>query len=336
MVPIEFKKNEYDPFIDFIKGFCIISVVLTHSLPSIAKDYSLFYLWGGMAVPLFLMIQVFHTYKKGFDSKKKILSFKIVKRIVFPFLITQCAILSLKLIRHPEESSVFLQNILHGGQGPGSYYPWLYLEFAIVLWLLRPLFRNFSFKAIIVFTTVVSIALEFVSSYVDFSPAVYRLLFFRYFFLIALAIDWIYNGIVLDAKRLVLSVVSIGAACLFYIKTPNLEPFFFDNAWTVYHWICYFSSAYLLVHILKKVHILLLGKGPRASSFIEACGKSSYEIFLFQMFIFTSIRKEWFSFTSMPSANFICWFIFVNSVSIVPIVLFKKFYRKKDCQNGMR
>ena len=61
-------KKGYDPFIDFVKGFCILSVVLTHSLPVWLQQHTLFSLWGGMAVPLFLMIQVFHAYKSWIKS----------------------------------------------------------------------------------------------------------------------------------------------------------------------------------------------------------------------------------------------------------------------------
>ena len=35
----------YDPFIDFMKGVCIILVVLTHSLPDNVQDHILSPLW---------------------------------------------------------------------------------------------------------------------------------------------------------------------------------------------------------------------------------------------------------------------------------------------------
>ena len=61
------RRDGYDPFIDFVKGVCIVLVVLTHCLPDIVQFYVLFPLWGRPAVPLFLIIQVLHTYKEGLD-----------------------------------------------------------------------------------------------------------------------------------------------------------------------------------------------------------------------------------------------------------------------------
>ena len=64
---VVFKRSGYDSFIDFLKGICILLVLLDHSL-SLIKEYSLFAIWGRPAVPIFLLIQVFHAYKRGVDN----------------------------------------------------------------------------------------------------------------------------------------------------------------------------------------------------------------------------------------------------------------------------
>lgn len=69
MLPITLQKEGYDPFIDYLKGVCIFLVVLAHCLPH--TEYILFPLWGDQAVPLFLLIQVFHAYKHGVDEAVK-------------------------------------------------------------------------------------------------------------------------------------------------------------------------------------------------------------------------------------------------------------------------
>ena len=61
---LSLKKNEYDPFIDYIKGFCILSVIILHSTPVSVLKASLGCLWISMCVSLFLLVQVFHAYKK--------------------------------------------------------------------------------------------------------------------------------------------------------------------------------------------------------------------------------------------------------------------------------
>ncbi len=49
-------------FIDFLKGLCIIAVVFTHNLPDSIMKGTVFIAWGGMAVPLFLLIQSYHIF----------------------------------------------------------------------------------------------------------------------------------------------------------------------------------------------------------------------------------------------------------------------------------
>lgn len=85
---ITFNKVGYDPRIDFTKGVCILLVVLTHCIPEPMQLAVLFPLWGLPAVPLFLMIQVFHCYKK--NESPRMCSFKkLWKRIILPFVFTE-------------------------------------------------------------------------------------------------------------------------------------------------------------------------------------------------------------------------------------------------------
>ena len=84
-----FNKTGYDPFITFMKGYAILCVLLAHALPN--PDATGYALWGGMQVPLFLLIQVFHSFKK-----KPLFSFaKLMKRVVLPFLLIQLVLIAL-------------------------------------------------------------------------------------------------------------------------------------------------------------------------------------------------------------------------------------------------
>ncbi len=77
-------KVGYEPFIDFLKGLCILWVICEHCMPLPA--YVLFGYWGKMAVPVFLIIQSFHMYKKNNLALPGITN--LYKRILQPFLIT--------------------------------------------------------------------------------------------------------------------------------------------------------------------------------------------------------------------------------------------------------
>ena len=82
------KKDGYDPFIDFLKGVCIIFVIINHCMPEIIMKYSGFMFWGVSAVPIFLLIQVFHAYKRGCNNTKVNYK-KIWNKIALPFFICQ-------------------------------------------------------------------------------------------------------------------------------------------------------------------------------------------------------------------------------------------------------
>ena len=247
---VQLKKQGYDPYIDFIKGLCIIAVVFTHALPSVIKDVSLFCLWGEMAVPVFLLIQVFHAYKNGLDSPKPILTLKIFKRIIIPFVVTLAFILGCKSILHPENWIDNISKMAVGGGGPGSYYPWIYVQFAVVLAMLRPLLKRMSFTKIAVLFIVASILGEILLSYIHLSPTIYRITFIRYTFLILLALDWINNGLKIDSKRILLSIVGLSFILIFHYTELDMEPVFNNNAWHDFHWICYFWVAYALTWLI--------------------------------------------------------------------------------------
>ncbi len=84
---IQLAKDGYDPFIDFMKGFCILSVVLVHAIPHIPGGvYTI-----GQCVPLFLLIQVYHYYKNGMENAKPFNIQKVWKRILRLFLEFSCS-----------------------------------------------------------------------------------------------------------------------------------------------------------------------------------------------------------------------------------------------------
>ena len=135
--------KERNLFIDFIKGLCIVCVILTHNLPPFVMKASAFVAWGSMAVPLFLLIQAYHVFRSDADRRLEGIpskSFsehyklhKLWKRIIRPFVI--CTLITgivLILFGH-DPQNVFTECIKMGGIGPGSYYVWIYLQFFLLL-----------------------------------------------------------------------------------------------------------------------------------------------------------------------------------------------------------
>ena len=317
-------KEGYDPFINFLKGISIFFVVLTHCLP--AQQYLLFSLWGSQAVPLFLLIQVFHAYKKGTPNKMSVSSLKkLYKRIVLPFLILLFVQSLLMLISGHEFIDIIKDAMFSGGIGPGSYYVWIYVQFFFLLWLLKSLFMHVSGGGLLILLTVISEAIEMFCIYTCIPDSLYRLLFFRYFFLIYLGYMWTIRGIALNRTTLFLSILSIFFIIMFNYININFEPFFFKTAWKTFHWICYFYTAHLFIFLLNKSYLIL---GEKIKYIFCLMGKSSYEIFLLQMFVFTFFQIQWLSFIGNKYIMVMLSVLLTTSLSICPVLFYNHYLRK--------
>ena len=131
-----------------------------------------------------------------------------------------------------------------------------------------------------------SILFEILCSIINMPEFIYRLSFIRYIFLIYLGYIWAEKGIIINKKTIFLSIISIIFISYFNFFDYDLEPIFFTSGWKIFHWICYFYPATILVFFIKKLYDAL---PQRYIDFINKCGKYSYEIFLWQMFVFTFV-----------------------------------------------
>lgn len=87
----------YEPLIDYLKATCIIMVVISHGICG-HRDVLLYPFWIDQAVPIFLLIQVFHAYKH--DTVNYPSFSKLWCRIMKPFLVIQCLMVVYYLIRY--------------------------------------------------------------------------------------------------------------------------------------------------------------------------------------------------------------------------------------------
>ena len=287
---IEFSKIGHDFSLDFVKGICILLVLLHHTTGEVFHQDSLFYIWGYPAVPLFLLIQVFHFLKYGYD-KKGINLMKIWKRAVLPFLIVEVLIFVCYLILNPSVSwmSKFIDALYWGGKGPGSYYPWIYIQFALLLPLLRPLFRRLERMQLAILFLLLSVASEVACSLLQMPEWIYRLLFLRYIFLFYLGYEIVEKGIVMNIVTVFLSMVSLVALYFFEVKGVDWSPWFHHtDGWNAFHWICYFYMVYLLLYVLCKFFYWLPANSV-VENVICKLGTHSYAIYLFQLFYFVNI-----------------------------------------------
>lgn len=285
---IQFNKKGHDAFIDFLKGVCIILVIITHCLDDELESLTLFQLWGRTAIPIFLIIQAFHVYKNGFEFRMPDFK-KMWVRIIRPYLIIQIIIALMLLVVHPVlDFSDYIGHVsLMGGYGPGEYFPWVYCQFAIIIPMIGPIFKKFKpWQSLLLFiaaSQIIEIACSL--SHVSDWPY-YSLSAGRYLFLIYLAYILVTRGLVVNKGTITLSILSLAATAYFCYSNRSLEPIFFcSTQWSYCHWVCYIYIAYLFLFGLKLLYLCIV-KVPKLRKFIESIGRCSYEIYLFLMLYF--------------------------------------------------
>ena len=283
-------KNGYDPFIDALKGVAIFFVLLNHCLPEDLRKTILFNFWGGEAVPLFFLIQSFHYFKSGLETRKRIKIWHIIYHIVLPFVISELFIILIKSIKIGLPGAI-IECFLLGGYGPGEYYIWVYLQFMCLFPLLSFFMKRLPSRGIVILFVVTAILLELFSCLVIGSSRVYKYLFFRYFFLIYLGYLWSTKDIVLNIKTIVLSLISLAFIYFFDYTNIDCSPIFYSLSWRPFHWICYFYTSWLFIFIL---HLLFTHFPHFIKRFICFMGRNSWWIFCSQLVVFTFITPSIF------------------------------------------
>lgn len=328
---IIFNRYGHDPFIDFLKGVCILFVIFSHCFPHKFAVYSLFFVWGTPAVPIFLIIQIFHTYKKGFDNITPNYT-KLWYRILKPFLFTQLIIMFLNggYLAIKGDLDIYgymMATIAWGGGGPGCYYPWIYLQFAILLPIITPIFKHVKNNICLILIWIfIAEIIEIFCSIIGLAEYKYRLICFRYIFLIYLGYLLVVDGFILNRLTFFLSIVSITFVIIFNYTNISLYPFFCDtNGWKSCHWICYIYIAFLMLYIIKQLYHKLSGH-KKIVEYFKKMGRYSYEIFLFQMFYFAVLSEHVIKFITNIAGSFFTNFIsvpFATIICIVPVIYYK-------------
>lgn len=329
---IELMKNGYDPFLDFLKGFCILSVILTHCLDE-RRDYILFHYWGELAVPLFLILQAYHVFRKDKACISRHEIENMIRRIFLPFIcVTIIEFLYFALATDITILGLIKRIILSGGSlGAGSYYFCVYLQFFILAPLTYWAFRRFNISLLSggVIFTIICILTEFVLSYVNMSTNLYKLSCLRYIYLIYFGYVWSRSGIRLNVLTVSLSVVSIVFITIFRYSDITLEPVFFDAvySWKDCHWICYFYPAFLFMFILWWIYDRF---DARLKALVEKLGRYSWEIFVTQMFFFALFPKAQFLSSGNIFLTISIMSLLAFSFSILPFWVYDKYKTRKQ------
>lgn len=288
---LTFQRQGHDPFIDFLKGFSIVCVILNHCLTTDVMDYTAFFFWGASAVPVFIIIQVFHAYKKGLIHCSVNIR-KIWNRVVWPFLLCQLVILLLMFWHQPIHTAQSFLDVAaalarNGGFGPGAYYPWIYVQMAVLIPLFALLLRRLENHPVWMFLVfiILSQGVETICALAHVPDLAYRLLFVRYIFLFYLGYVMATRGFVICWQTLIMATGSLALSTYIAYRLPDCYPWFYPFVNPLCHWFCYLYIAYLLLWLLRKTFDCLPPDGF-VCRLCKWAGRYSYELFLLQMIFF--------------------------------------------------
>lgn len=322
-----------DIFIDFLKGLCIISVVLTHSLPVEVQKSTAFALWGQMAVPLFLILQTYHVFNAALRRKRDgnppaplcgHYNFgKVWNRIMLPFLTVTLLTAAALTAAGRDIPTIISSCISSGGIGPGSYYVWIYLQFFLLIPLFIPLFLRFGsgYFTLSLFI-ILSQCLEWTCIFIEIPEPAYRLSCLRYIFLIYFGFLWTSNHIcrTITVPQTIAALLSMVILTVIYYTDSSLHPFLHDSAWRTFHWVCYFYVAMLLPRIIWWIYLRI---PANVKNLIVEAGRYSYEIFLWQMMVFVLFPRFILN-TGHAVVDTTLFILLSTFLSILPVVAWKR------------
>lgn len=286
-----FHKGEKDMkriyLIDYLKAVCVIMVIITHYDWS-DKIHAVFLFGINMAVPVFMLISGYNFASSGLRKangevmkmyQPEMVLPKVV-RFTSPFLIIYTIEVILKVAQGSEYSALdIFGGFLEGGYGPGSYHYPLMLQLLIVFPVIFFFVKKMG-KWGVVLAAYLNFAYEILIHTAEMELETYRLLIFRYTFLLALGCYLFFN-LHNKIRPWVLGVMMcIGIGYLYAIYYADYEPQLFTY-WTRTSMMTafyIFPLIYLVFRYGMKLRIPgILGKT------IEKLGQASYHIFLVQM-----------------------------------------------------
>lgn len=237
--------------------------------------------WVDMAVPVFMIISGY-LYASANNGKSLSTQYNIAiimskcVRFIVPFSVVWLLELAVHIITDDDITiGTVLYSFITGGDGPGSYYFPVMLQFVIIVPMILKLVEKYDVKGVLICFGL-NIFFEILKNVIHMSVDTYRLLVLKYIFVIAYGIYLFFE------KQKPLSILHIAFSGLggLYIITfcyvGVIPPI--TSMWTG-------TSMFASMYIFGFMKWLISHKNFR-QSFLELLGKASFNIFLVQMFYY--------------------------------------------------
>jgi len=288
--------KQRDNILDFIRGICVLFVIITHFEYSFdAYHKLLFPFWIDIAVPGFMFISGYvrsNSYKnRDIDLLKQAYDIKLliknILRLTIPFLfifILEEIIIFSKQAIQPAKYYIYtlIIDFLEGGHGPGSYYYPVMIQFIFIFPLLYFLIKRYKQKGLFI-SFVLNILYELIKYLINLNFSIYRLLVFRYIFIISYGIYLGLNKKNDIKKPLRLISFILGLVFIIYNEYIGL-----DNSFINY----YPNTSLIACLYFAEILSILIENLKFKNKFLELLGKASYNIFLVQMFYYKYISID--------------------------------------------
>ena len=283
------QKQEFQ-FINILKAVAIIFVIITHNNYSTnAKDNIFFAYFISMAVPLFMLITGFN-YSLSFSKIKDCIFKGYIKsilrkfiRLTIPFLIIFFIEWGFNIwnIRNNHFATV----LINGGTGPGSYYYPVMVQMMLLFPFMYLLIRKYKEKGIIIIF-IVQLLFELICYFTNINVEVYRILCFRYIFLVSLGcyltlkVDKITPNTLLLMEIIGINFISI---LICGNSKQTYAPF---TLWSRTSMLTAFYIFPIFAYIYYNYNLNIPN---RFLNIISEIGRASWHIFLIQMLYFCII-----------------------------------------------
>ena len=270
--------------IDFIKGLCILSVLIQHYAWQNGEVMRWrFSFWLGMAVPVFMMVSGYVTalsfQRKGVETLSAACApAELLRRFLryalpwLPVFLAEEWVLFHRGILPHIGPFVLLKDFLHGGEGPGSYYIPIAMQLVFVLPALYLLIRKKGFRGLVL-CGVLNGVYELLHWAYGMGPALYRVLMLRYLLLAGFGCYLALYPHTLRPRCHVLSFL-LGLGWLVLVEFLGYLPRVLTD-WSV-------TSVLAALYIMP-IFALAVEHGKLHFAPLDLLGKASYDIFLLQI-----------------------------------------------------
>ena len=246
----------------------------------------LFPFWIDMAVPIFMYVSGYLNAQsfiyKGIHTLWEMYSFdnlynKLIRFIV-PFTLIYIIQIVIRIFSLNQSLSVsdLLKMYLHGAEGPGSYYVPCMIRFIFIFPIVY--FSVVKYKKLgLLICFLFNLIYEIVQRACGMNANLYRLLVFRYIFVIACRCYFRLYGLKIRLLHSIFSLL-IGIAYIYLVSYTNYIPK------VIIHWTN--TSLFTTFFILPFVNCYLCHSISNVPQIIVLIGKTTFDIFLAQATIY--------------------------------------------------